>query len=418
MAGVLACGQKGMFTKGVRPVQIDPIRDSDPAARLVRARTAAASGELRCAFEEECHPSVALVSIVTSQGLARCSGVLIAEDEVLTNDHCVSQSLSVSAAPTRLTDLPCKDEIYVHFAATGGLPATRAACATIRTRSGEDGVSSVDYAVLKLDRKIPGRTPVSRAASGFSDAESASIFRVQMDGDGSYGGTQSLLKCEASHSTFLYPQLSNADLPLMTFGDCNIQLGNSGSPVLNARGELAAVLQGYLVVREESDIQKEVEQALLEGGYGLTAVATQMKCLGIPGKEAEGAGNCAPIPPLESLTVADFLGSRAPWKSEILPVLESGWKWGEVKSTEVNRKHFRSSPVCGGSLEFEAEELRYRKGLDSKLKAAWKVESTDSGKLRFARSGDPVDAVVTYAHPTAGQIRLPVCTGAPVASSP
>jgi hypothetical protein len=390
------------------------MKGPDRATRVARAKMAAAAGELRCDFEDECHPSVALVSVVTPDGLARCTGSLISEDEVLTNDHCVKNSLSASREPTRLSEIPCEGEVYVHFARSGEIEPVSAGCRSIRIRSAENGIGSADFAVLKLARKIPARSPLAPSPGGFQNGQIGNVFRVQMDGGEGYSGTQSLLRCDASHSTFLYPQVTDPEGALMTFGDCAIQLGNSGSPVLNAQGELVALVQGYLMLRENPVLQKELEPLLLDRTYGLTAISTQVHCLGSVWNRSVSA--CRDVPDLTSLTLQEYLDGHAPWSAEVLPPpAEKAWKWAEMKSEDPLRKRFRSHPACAESESFEAEERRFRKGLDSKMQAAWRPEAEVPEKILFGRKGGVENERILYSHPVRGSIRLPVCTAAPLA---
>lgn len=388
LVGLSACGQKGMFPKGVQPVQIDRMRGPDRAARIAEARMAATQGELRCDFEGECHSSVALISIVTDQGLARCSGVLISEDEVLTNDHCVGLSLSAAARPDRFEEIPCEGDIFASFAAHGEAGAVRAECQSIRFRSGERGIRSVDYAVIRLKQKVPGRPLIGFSKKGLSNEDEVGIFRVQMDGDTGFGGTQSLLRCQASHRTFVYPQLDSADAPLMTLGDCPIVLGNSGAPVFNSAGELSGIIQGYLAVRQIETLENELREHLLDGTYGLTGVATQIHCLDRigPGSPA----SCTELPALEAMSVKDFLSKYRTDSPRDLPAVEDGSKWYGVSTADENSRSYRSGPVCvsrNHTVEsFLSAEVTYHSGIDSRLQVKWRLSDDEARSILLNRT--------------------------------
>ncbi|MBU6153533.1 MAG: trypsin-like peptidase domain-containing protein [Bdellovibrionales bacterium] len=179
-----SCGHRNVdLARGIHPDQIDSF-SGEKTDRRAKARAAARSGVLQCTIEGECEPSIALVSVVTDQGLERCSGVLISEDRVLTNDHCVDKSLSLIGWSTRHKGLPCKGSVYVHFSGDGERSARHAGCLEIEFRSGESGINSQDYAVIRLDQPITDRKPMKIAKRGFRDQESARILRVQMDQGG------------------------------------------------------------------------------------------------------------------------------------------------------------------------------------------------------------------------------------------
>jgi hypothetical protein len=262
---------------------------------------------------------------------------------------------------------------------------------------------SVDYARVKLDRRITDRSPVKVAASGLRDGEPVLIHRVQMSGAGNYGGVQGRLACEADHGTYVYPTVRESRSPLMTFGDCVIQAGNSGSPVLNAAGELVAIIQGYLVLRSDAEAYREIEPYLLEGHYGSTGLATQVYC--VLGDSPEP---CLDLPPQVNLSPSQFLASFGVFDEGRLPALENGWKWTEVPGKDPLMKLFRSHPSCAREDRFSSEERRVRKGLDPKLKVSYHIGTADGGNPVFVRQSLSSDPVV-YSNPVLGGIRLPVC---------
>lgn len=416
LAGVMACGQKGMFSKGVQPVRMDRIPGPDRATRIASAKIAAAGGELRCDFGEECHSAVSLISVVTDQGLARCSGVLISEDEVLTNDHCIGMALSVVERLEQVEDIPCSGEIYAHFAAIDGKPAVRGTCASIRFRSRERGIESVDYAILKLKEKIQDRALLKRAERGLENGEQVEIFRIQMDGgENQHGGTQSLLSCRASHGTFLYPQLNHSNLPLMTFGDCGIRVGNSGAPVITRAGELAGLIQGYLTVRQNEEIDRELKPHLLEGSFGLVGVATQTHCLSrVSGKQLVP---CRELEPFEVWPVKDYLSRMNPWNSSLLPALESPRVWRVSETGEGFEKKFWSVPACGDDPEFLSTRIQYRSGLNARLQAVWlRDEEQTRDDIRFVKTSVQPDGGTLYTS-VEEALSIPACVPKPEISS-
>ncbi len=396
-----------MFSKGVQPVQIDRIQGTDRATRISQARIAAAGSELRCDFEGECHPSVALVSIVTEQGLARCSGVLISEDEVLTNDHCVGMSLGVVARPGRFEDIPCEGDVFASFAASGEAGAIRSGCKSIRFRSGERGIGSVDYAVIRLKEKVPARARVRFSKKGLADGDEVGIFRVQMDGDTGFGGTQSRLGCQASHRTFVYPQLDSVDAPLMTLGDCPIVLGNSGAPVFNSSGELSGIIQGYLAVRNNEELDRELRDHLLDGTYGLTGVATQVHCLEHIGLDSRA--DCTELPALKSMSVRDFLAKHLPDSPEKFPGTDEGWKWFLSSNAEEDSRTYRSAPVCASVEAFHSAQVNFRSGIDSRLQATWKQTDEETGTVFLKKTGGDA-GLVLYGSENVS-LGIPACPG-------
>jgi hypothetical protein len=344
---------------------------------------------------------------VTEQGLARCSGVLISENEVLTNDHCVGMSLSVAAHPGRFEDIPCEGDVFVSFAATGDSGALRSACRSIRFRSGERGIGSVDYAVIQLKEKVLARSQVRFSRKGLADGDEVGIFRVQMDGDTGFGGTQSRLGCQASHRTFVYPQLDSADAPLMTLGDCPIVLGNSGAPVFNSSGELSGIIQGYLAVRSNEELDRELRDHLLDGTFGLTGVATQVHCIERIGSDSRTT--CTELPTLKSMSVTEFLAKYLPDSPADLPQTQEDWKWYPSSKGDEGYRTYRSGPVCASIEAFHSAEVTFQSGIDSRLQATWKRTDEEAGTTFLGKTGEDA-GLVLYG---SGNVSLgiPACPG-------
>lgn len=385
------CGTKAVqsVTQLKQPVQHDQVANNDPSD----IKNAAKLGELTCAFEGECEPRLALVSISTHAGLSRCSGFLISADEVMTNDHCVEGNLGA-------------DSIFVHFAAlasdapnadTGGhtvsaedkfLPKKLTySVAAIETRSGGSGSARKDYAILKLSEQVGDRAPVKISSRGFRDLEAAQIFRVQMTSDGSqagFGGLQSKLNCQASYDTFLYPGIHSEKAPLMTFGDCAIQLGNSGSPVFNTDGDAGAIIQGFLLPEKSARLNEDLQSIALDHVYGELAMGTALHCL----KNSE----CDEISELKNLMPLDFLALETSRHVPTLPKSDVSHAWIKLGGVPVDHQQiFALAPICSNEQVFRAEMMRYQAGLNRFLQFEYRIKASQAEAtplvLDFSRTG-------------------------------
>jgi hypothetical protein len=165
--GLTGCGaSKNQSSNATDQTRRDRVVQ-DPV-KLNERVNAAANGTLRCQFHGECEPALAMISVVTSEGLERCSGFLISPTQVLTNDHCVSKSTAVEMVPNQVSNIPCKNLIFVHFAKTKDSDEAQAvSCATVQARSFERGVGSKDYTLLKLAKPVIDRKPLKLARRGF-----------------------------------------------------------------------------------------------------------------------------------------------------------------------------------------------------------------------------------------------------------
>jgi hypothetical protein len=252
-------------------------------------------------------------SFVYDGDIERCTGFLISDHEVLTNDHCIEKTLLIEHAEGRvLKNLPCQGLGYIHFVASDENPnGLSRACDSIEIRSGETGIASEDYAILKLKNSVTDRAPLRISARGFQDQEASTLIRVQMDpvlNHSPYDGVQSKLNCQASYATFLYPGVTSAASPLMTFGDCAVAAGNSGSPILNSDGEIGSILQGFLLPRtQNTELNLELAAAKLDSKYGQVAIGTQLDCI----PEISGLPACANPEPLPTKLPVAFIESSA-----------------------------------------------------------------------------------------------------------
>lgn len=373
-----ACGiQLGPSpAKLVNPRKSDVISGAE-GDRVKSSLEAARTASLKCPFPEECNPSVALVSVVTKEGVDRCSGVLISEDRILTNEHCV-RGLADS----------CEEKVFVHFAETEGIPEQHAGCLKIESRSPEADAGGIgmDFAIIRLDRKLSGRKFAKPAIDSPRDHENMNIYRVQMQGaEGDpLDGAQERLRCDVARRTYSYPALDSGKFELMALADCAIQAGNSGAPILNGKGELVALLQGYLRLTDEESAQAEFRDHLLDESFGQTGIGTRISCIpGIhPGEEGVREGRCVKAPPRSGQSPREFLEKDDTAMIPPLPSASEDFSWLDIVEALSLEKHFVEAPRCRKSPRVRLRTLIYQKGINRELRAEWRRKWEDSGVER------------------------------------
>jgi V8-like Glu-specific endopeptidase len=386
---------------------------------LVDRVKAAKNGTLYCPFKDECQPAVALISVVTNEGIERCTGFLISDNQVLTNDHCVSKSVAIEGTPNQPSNISCKQLIYVHFAKSGkNDEALTVDCQSIQMRSFENGVVSKDYAILKLASSVTDRKAVRLSDRGFDANEPATIYRVQMDQNATtrtYDGVQTRLDCQSSYATLLYPALVSPRSPLMSFGDCAIQAGNSGSPVFNRDGKVGAIIQGFMNLKESEALHTELNERLLDGSFGQVAIGTQMSC--IPELNDPVKAGCGPILNAVGQNPAEFVDSFVgAFKTETLPKTLSNEIWSRIPSPAKDEQVYLKVPRCidekaEPNASYSTMMMSYRRGINRFLQAEWRsrfVEGEQVAEFKLVNAAAQ-NKMVDLNNPDLGTISLPVC---------
>lgn len=376
-------------------VMASPTPESSPTpvpSSLVPTQSilAAQGGSLTCDASGVCQPALALVSIPTADGLTRCTGFLIAPDEVLTNDHCLKD----------FNETSCEDKIYIHFV------GETISCESIVMSSKQTGLQTADYTILKL-KTATKRTPLKLSARGFKDREAATLYRVQMqDEPNHYDGVQSKLDCQAAYGTFLYPHLNLASDSLMSFSGCPVVEGNSGSPILNANGEVGAVEQGFLSMPQDSTLLSDLKKAELDPSFGMVTLGTQMICI---------SGACGPAPDTALESVANYLATEGEYRAPVFSDADALLDWDEVIPPQQDRKIFLNPPHCiakgaQAGVSVQVKEEIYQKGINASWLPEWRLENPIQISMNVLETITPTMTEGILQMTEGGAISLPVCT--------
>lgn len=386
------------LVKSVQSVRKDPTDLQIAAAK---------GGHLDCDFKKECEPAVALVSIATAEGISRCSGFLISDHEMMTNDHCLSSIPDQEEA--------CQGFVFIHFNND-----VHRSCKRIVTRSHQSGIASKDYAVIELDSPLKDRKPLRISKRGFVNNEAATIYTVQPSENpktNTFDGKQIRLNCQASYSTLMNINITSSAESMMTFGDCDIHEGNSGSPIFNDHGEVGAIVQGFLNVKDDS-FSDLLKPFLLDGSYGEMAISTQTRCM--PELVGAYSNGCIGVKPISALYPQQYMDAFGQFSKKVLPGLSSGVIWEEIKSSKDLLKLFVSAPECitrfeatTTRLSFTSSVMSYRQGINSRLQAEWRALYQEGEKDTLFVIQKAASSVPTSAHFLSsefGLITVPVCS--------
>ncbi|HWU43356.1 MAG TPA: trypsin-like peptidase domain-containing protein, partial [Bdellovibrio sp.] len=183
-----------------------------------------------CEKPEDCPSNVAGV---LSDKENVCTGVLVKEDVLATNLHCLPQKLRKEGAS-------CKGHLSFSFPENKNEPEEFAECDQVLSISSElkDTPLTPDYAFLKLRSKV-SRKPATISTQGIVNNETMTIYKVDPHED---IGVLRKVTCKAAQGSMLNPLFLKAQSSVISLVPCDIVSGNSGSPIFSADNEVKAII--------------------------------------------------------------------------------------------------------------------------------------------------------------------------------
>ncbi len=221
-------------------------------------------------------------------GAEQCTGFLVSYDIVATNSHCIPDELK-----TRWGD--CTNSLAIKFPATGGYDVEVHKCVQVLGYSKiqyANPLATFDWAFFRIGGDT-SRSSFRMTRTGLPDNMPLTIYAIDPLGrDGA--GRLKVKHCETKQGSYLLSDYNYDfnDLGYMTGEDCKVIQGNSGSPVLNEKGEVPAILFAM------AD-PKSIEKLARKNGVELSsmrktaAFVTNYACLDLP--SAVPAGSPSPF---------------------------------------------------------------------------------------------------------------------------
>jgi hypothetical protein len=201
------------------------------------------AGDLKDRHTLECKKGLldcpeGLAKLVVSEGLDqwKCTGFLISDKILATNQHCLPEINLTKKV------IDCGQSIKVLFPSVGQKKAEIIKCKKILSFSETattNNVANLDFAFLELESSL-SRRPFVIDHNGIKEHQKLTFWRID-------GMVQSSIRkdtCSAIYNSLLFPFTNSTTSPVITLRNCLAEHGNSGSPILNDKGKVVAILEG------------------------------------------------------------------------------------------------------------------------------------------------------------------------------
>lgn len=276
-----ACGSGTVDQKNY-PVQLYP-SDNGGQELFDQAR-------VYCQDSQDCPGAVGLLAFTTSEGAGMCTTFLIAPDLMMTNSHCISTE-------ARKSPNTVSKSMKVLFPSTNLLPGETVAVSEvvkfsdINLRDDQTVGKKPDYALLRLERRITDRTPLGLSQDGIPEAFDFKIFSVTPQSKSQVLGALEVKKCQSMMSSGVQPSYNSPYTSVVSFSDCVIKHGNSGSPMVDDQ------MKARGIIHAGADGLDQIAQALEIPRVDPLNLGTNMACVALPGILSVNQAECSNSPP-------------------------------------------------------------------------------------------------------------------------
>ncbi|MBC7396012.1 MAG: trypsin-like peptidase domain-containing protein [Bdellovibrionales bacterium] len=274
-----ACGKSSVDQRRY-PVQLYP---SDMGKKLFEQAV------VTCRNPQDCPSAVGLLTFITSEGAGMCTAFLIAPDLAMTNSHCIADEFrqnSVSIGTRMKLMFP-----GTTLLASESIPVREIIFFSELTSSKQAIGKRPDYALLRLEKSVLDRSPLLLEQSGFQDNQAFKIYSVTPRSKTAIFGQVEVKPCETMMNSAVQPSYHDPFTPVVSFSGCEVKHGNSGSPMVNAKGAVIGLVHAAV---EDPDA---VAQALgMQEGDELN-LGTNLACVSLPGILTVKESECKNLPP-------------------------------------------------------------------------------------------------------------------------
>jgi hypothetical protein len=206
-----------------------------------------------------------------------CSGTLIDEEYIITNEHCIPQELNEGDS--------CTGKIKALFPNTDEYEKEEAECATIeKILTRED---DIDIALIRLQRRVfRGQTPSVRPDMT-NEGDIITAYTV----DPFFGGAMGMIRkktCKVSLQNLFSTIKSSKNKKLYMSGEnCEIIGGNSGTSMLDSEGNIIGIIHSgldleriYKKGKDKYNFSEKLPESSISMGANISClVAPENSCL-------------------------------------------------------------------------------------------------------------------------------------------
>ena len=223
----VGCGKKAVESANINKPTINPQR-TDLDILLEKQ-------EVSCAPGRSCPPYISKVVAVDGNNLKHCTGFLTDNETIVTSSSCLPNYLRVKGQD-------CSDDVFFYFEEGG--KTSSVGCSEVLEVSQLDTRDYFlwrhDVIFLKLKNPVKRRSLIIDR-TGLADMSKYIIWSVDQVND-FQSEIRKSEECEAVHNTYFNPLVVNESSPLVTVAGCQLNKGNSGSPLIDYRGKLRGVV--------------------------------------------------------------------------------------------------------------------------------------------------------------------------------
>ena len=199
-----------------------------------------------------------LAKLVVSEGSDqwKCTGFLISDNIIATNQHCLPKVNATN------NSMDCGQTIQALFPTVGKKKAETIKCKRILSFSegpSSENVASLDFAFLELESSL-SRRPFTIDRGGIKEHQKLTFWRI----DGMLKSSIRKDSCSAIYNSLLFPFTNSTTSPVITLKNCLAEHGNSGSPLLNSKGHVVAILEGMNNEKNVNFFKEKFKPAKLE----------------------------------------------------------------------------------------------------------------------------------------------------------